>query len=112
MPVGIMACTDGIYIVLLHQPQIRFHLLHVYGKACNWITVMAVYTMEFYGCFIDKQHSIVHINLPDAEAVGDPFLFGLKLNGVKPGRLCIPKPAVFQTKTNPVFLCFSAPVLL
>ena len=109
--VWIMAGTDGIYIVLLHQLKIPFHLLSAYGIAGNRVTVMAVHSVELYRCFVDKQNTVFHRNLTDAKSVGDPFLFGLDLNGIKPGRFCGPQTAVFQIKPYLIPICCFVPAL-
>ena len=46
--IGIVAGTDGIYIMLLHHLKILLKLLHTDGKACHRIAVMAVGSPEFH----------------------------------------------------------------
>ena len=81
--VRIMTGADGIYIVLLHQAQILFHLCPAYSKTCIGITVMTIYTVKFNRCPVDMDHAFLYTDLTDPKTVSDILMTGTQFHSIK-----------------------------
>ncbi len=88
--IGIMAASNGIKVVFFNQTKVGFHLFQSYNRACDRIRVMPVYAAELDGCSIDHNPLIFHMDLSEADSVGDDFRLCLKEQIVEIWLLRIP----------------------
>ena len=51
--IGIMACTYGVDIVLLHHDDIPEHTFNRYGTACRRVAVMAIGSLQHHTFAVD-----------------------------------------------------------
>ena len=69
--IWIMAGTDSIYIMFLHEPQIFHDLFLADDKSRHRITVMAIDAAELHLLSVDIQYISFYVNLPEADVIGD-----------------------------------------
>ena len=63
--VGVVACTYGVDIILLHEKNILQHRFSCYGTASDRVGVMAVHSLEEYSLSIDIYKRILDFNLAE-----------------------------------------------
>ena len=61
--VGIMACTDGVDVVALHQQNILEHIVCSNGATCNGVGIMTVNTLEYDTLAVDIEQRTDNLNL-------------------------------------------------
>ena len=72
--VWIVSGAHRVDVVLLHQPQVGFHVIEVDGRAGDRVGVVAVDAAQLDRLPIDVDDGIHDRDLTDADAVGDDLL--------------------------------------
>ena len=98
--IGIMAGTDGIHIMLFHQYQIFFNLIHRDGKTSHRITVVAVGSMKFDFHAVDVEYALFRMDLADSYLFRDGLFPTGKNQFIKVRILCTPKMGIFYRNGN------------
>ena len=98
--IGIMTGADGIHIMLFHQDQIFFDLVHRDGKTCHRITVVAVGSMEFDFHAVDVEYALFRMDLADSYLFRDGLFPTGKDQLIKVRILCTPKMGIFYRNGN------------
>ena len=96
--VRIMACSNRIDVMLLHERQIRHDLLLADGRTCHRVAVVSVDAMEFDGLAVDGQDTVFIAYFTYADMIGDGFMFGFDNQCVEIGRFRSPYMRVFYSE--------------
>ncbi len=93
--IGIVAGPDGIKIMLLHQPHIRFQPVNGNGKTGFRIGIMPVHPSELYFLSIEVKNPVSDFHGSESDVIHDRFLLSFHHQGIKIGILCIPEDGTF-----------------
>ena len=96
--IRIVAGTDRIDIVLLHQDQIHHSLFHANGITGERIAVVTVYTAEFNLLTVDQDHTVLNFDGAETDLLSNYFFFTFQNQGVLLGVFGIPFDYIFHFK--------------
>lgn len=74
--VKLMGCADGVDVVTLHEKKILFHELIRHSATKSGMVFMAVDSAENDSLTIDFDQTIFHLDLSEANALGDDLIAG------------------------------------
>ena len=98
--IGIMAGTDGVDVVLLHDAKVAQHLFFANSIAQHRIAVVAVYALELDGLTVDLDHAVFNIDFAEAYAICNPLSAAMQNERVQIRIFSIPLRDVFQIKQD------------
>ena len=102
--IGIMAGADGVDVVLLHQRQIAEHLFASDGCAQHGIAVVAIDAAELDVLAVELHHAVFHLDLAQADALGDDLALAVHDQRIQIGILGVPRRHVVQRELDATVL--------
>ena len=69
--IELMRCTDSIDVVALHSQQVLFHEFIRNGTSTSRVMLMAIDSAEDHPLAIDLDEAILHLDLPETNALGN-----------------------------------------
>ena len=84
---GVMAATDGVHIVSLHDIKVTEHMLGGSGITKLGVAVVTVYTHKLDGLTVYKHDSLLDLNTADTYILLDIFVAAFEDKCIKIGVL-------------------------
>jgi len=98
--VELMRCADGVDVVTLHEKKIFFHELVRHSTTKSRMMFMAVNSAEHDSLTVDFDKSIFHLDLSEANALGNNLIAGRGHQMVEVWRLSSPLEWVLDLDTQ------------